>query len=146
MREFIERVEARGGMVKSIEDGYLHDLIYERAYELETQMASGEVTVVGVNAFTGASQDSDEALFDVEMLHHTDNSAVDRQLARLREFKARRDQAAVDSALEAVVAAAESQANVCWPLEHAVGVGATMGECMNAMAKVFGRYQEGGKF
>jgi methylmalonyl-CoA mutase N-terminal domain/subunit len=146
MREFIERVEDRGGMISSIEDGYLHNLMYERAYELEKQIANGEVTVVGVNAFTSGSRDSDDALFDVESLHEPDNSAAERQVARLRAFKDRRDDAAVVAGLADVRSAAERHTNVCWPLERAVMAGATMGECMSTMAEVFGRYQEGGQY
>jgi methylmalonyl-CoA mutase, N-terminal domain len=146
MREFIDRVDGRGGMLASIEDGYLHSLMYERAYELEKQIADGEVTVVGVNAFPSASQDTDEALFDVESLHETDHTAAERQVARLRAFRERRDDAAVSAALTEVREAARKHANVCWPLERAVTVGATMGECMGTMLEVFGRYQEGGKF
>jgi methylmalonyl-CoA mutase, N-terminal domain len=146
MREFIERVESRGGMITSIEDGYLQNLMYDRAYDLEKQIANGEVTVVGVNAFKSESPDTDEALFDVESLHDADNSPAERQVARLRAFKQRRDGTAVAAALADVRAAAESHANVCWPLERAVTAGATMGECMGTMAEIFGRYQEGGHF
>jgi methylmalonyl-CoA mutase N-terminal domain/subunit len=146
MRAFIDDVDRRGGVVASIEDGYLHDLMYERAYRLEKDIASGDVVVVGVNAFTAGTQESDDALFDVDVLHETDDTAARRQFTRLSEFKARRDGAAVAAALAEVRAAAGQGSNVCWPLERAVTTGATMGECMGVLANVFGRYQEGGKF
>lgn len=145
MRAFMATVEGRGGMVKSIEDGYLQGLIYERAYKLENEIANGEVTVVGVNAFARSEQDSDDALFDVEFLHDADDTIARRQVERLYDVRAHRDDSTVRATLTEVRAAAASHANVCWPLEKAVTAGATMGECMSSMAEVFGRYQEGGR-
>jgi methylmalonyl-CoA mutase N-terminal domain/subunit len=62
----------------------------------------------------------------------------EEQVARVRALRARRDNAAVATALEAVRAAARSGANLVPPCLAAVKVYATHGELCDAMRDVFG--------
>jgi len=65
-----------------------------------------------------------------------------RQIKNLQQIKVDRNQAAVDESLVALSRAAETDANLMLPLINSVKTRATVGEIMNTMAEVFGRYQE----
>ncbi len=144
MRQFIEEIDEHGGVVRAVEDGWLISVLYDRAYELEKGIASGEIPVVGVNAFVREGSGEADA-FEVAHLHETDDAIARRQVEALQAHRARRDSGAVSTALADVSAAAREERNVCWPLETAVTAGATVGECVRVLADVFGRYQEGGR-
>ncbi|MDT7574171.1 MAG: methylmalonyl-CoA mutase, N-terminal domain [Pseudonocardiales bacterium] len=143
LRDFMATIDERGGVVAAVEDGWIKTLIYDRAYELEKGMANGEIPVVGVNAF--AREDTEGDVFEAGDLHHSDDAIARRQIDRLVAVKATRDPAVVSAALRSVRESAERGTNVCWPIEEAVTVGATLGECMGALGEVYGRYVEGGR-
>jgi methylmalonyl-CoA mutase N-terminal domain/subunit len=65
------------------------------------------------------------------------------QLARLKEFKANRDQGAVATSLERVREAARGTENLLIPMKEALRAHATLGEVSDALRDVFGTYQPG---
>jgi methylmalonyl-CoA mutase N-terminal domain/subunit len=71
-----------------------------------------------------------------------DPAVRERQIARLRALRARRDNAAVAAALAALEQAAAGTANTIPPILHAVEVGATLGEIADALRRVFGEARE----
>ena len=71
-----------------------------------------------------------------------DPATRDRQLERLEEVKAERDDAAVEDALDAVSAAIENDDNVMPSIIEAVKAYATMGEIMAVFEDHYGAYQE----
>ena len=144
MRAFIEEIEQHGGIVQAVEDGWIAALLYDRAYEQEKGIASGEIPVVGVNAFVRDGTTEQDS-FEVADLHETDDAIARRQVERLTAHKAARNATAVTESLAAITSAAQEKRNVCWALEAAVTAGATVGECMDALGTVFGRYREGGR-
>ena len=79
--EIMDDLERRGGMVKAVEEGYLHRLISEEAFRVQTAIASGERTVVGVNRF-----ETDEDPPEVEGYEMDEKGRI-RQLERLAEVK-----------------------------------------------------------
>ena len=50
-REYVDKIEALGGMPKAIERGFVQQEIQNAAYEYQQQVDRGETTVVGVNRF-----------------------------------------------------------------------------------------------
>jgi methylmalonyl-CoA mutase N-terminal domain/subunit len=64
-------------------------------------------------------------------------------LARLKAFKANRDQAKVQELLEAVRTAARGTENLLYPMKEALRAHATLGEVSDALRDVFGTYQPG---
>jgi methylmalonyl-CoA mutase N-terminal domain/subunit len=66
----------------------------------------------------------------------------ERQVARLRAFRAGRDGTATKQALEAVRTAAKGKENLMLPILAAVKAQATLGEISDAMRDVFGEYRE----
>ena len=73
---------------------------------------------------------------------HVDPALEERQVARLRAFRARRKAAAAKGALDAVRAAAKGKENLMPPILAAVKAEATLGEISDALREVFGEYRE----
>jgi len=131
----IEEVEQLGGMTRAIESGIPKLRIEEAAAEKQARIDSGDEVIVGVNRFVTA-QPSDLTLLEVN------NAQVrEEQVNRLTELKARRDNAAVTSALEQLSqCAATGKGNLLALAVHAARVRATLGEISVALEKSFGRY------
>ena len=132
----IEEVDAMGGMTKAVDSGWAKLKIEAAAAEKQARIDSGKDVIVGVNKYKLAKEDPIEIL-DV------DNVKVrDAQIARLQQIKAKRDNAAVAAALDALTAAAESgQGNLLDLSIQAIRLRATVGEVSDALEKVFGRHR-----
>jgi methylmalonyl-CoA mutase N-terminal domain/subunit len=125
------------GVFEGIDNSYFQKEIAEAAYELEKKINSGRRVVVGVNRFT---EGSDEVLDDILRIGP---EVEERQMKRLEQVKAERDGEAVEAALAKVAAdAAQPDVNVMPSLLGAVRTYATVGEIVNALAGVYGRWQE----
>ncbi len=134
--EYIEKIDAMGGMVKAIEAGYVQREINESAYRYQLAVESGEEVVVGVNKFQM------EEDVPMENILKVDPEVEERQKERLRRLKEKRDNDKVKEALERVKRAAESGENIMPPIIEAVRVYATVGEISDALREVFGEYTE----
>ena len=99
--------------------------------------------VVGVNRYRDPSVDDADAPFD---LHSVDAHVEARQIERVRQVRACRDQAKVDAALRELQEAARCDDalthNLLPPTIEAVRARATGGEVVNALREVYGRYVE----
>ena len=71
-----------------------------------------------------------------------DPKSEDEQVGRLKEFKASRDQAAVDAALADLRATAQGTGNLLHPIRAALKARASIGEVCNVMRDEFGEYSE----
>ncbi|WP_437299759.1 methylmalonyl-CoA mutase [Sorangium sp. So ce426] len=134
--QFIQEVESLGGMVKAIENGLPKLRIEEAAARKQARIDAGRDIIVGVNAFR-LEREAPIALREV------DNTAVrESQLARLREVKAARAEAAVGESLAALTRAAETgEGNLLALAVDAARRRATLGEISGALERVFGRYE-----
>ena len=132
-KEIIAEVEELGGMAKAIESGMPKLRIEEASAKKQARIDQGKDVIVGVNKY----QIEEEPLEDVREVPST---VRDEQIALLKEIKAKRNEPAVQKALEAITHCAEADGNlleVCLP---AVRERATVGEITSAIEKVFGRY------
>ena len=134
--KLIQEVEDEGGMTQAIEKGIPKLRIEEVAARRQARIDTGEDTIVGVNRFR---LDKEEPIETLEV----DNQAVRRkQIERLEKVRADRNEAAVQSALEAVRKCAESgEGNLLARAVDAARERATLGEISAAMEDVFGRHQ-----
>ncbi|WP_437916177.1 methylmalonyl-CoA mutase [Sorangium sp. So ce302] len=134
--QFIQEVESLGGMVKAIENGLPKLRIEEAAARKQARIDAGRDIIVGVNAYR-LEREAPIALREV------DNTAVrENQLARLREVKAARAEAAVRESLAALTRAAETgEGNLLSLAVDAARRRATLGEISDALERVFGRYE-----
>ncbi|MGH9396177.1 MAG: acyl-CoA mutase large subunit family protein [Terriglobia bacterium] len=132
---YLERIEAMGGVLRAIENGYIQREIQQAAYEFQKSVEAGESVVVGVNRYTTGGAPAPATL--------RINPGTEReQVARLRSLRARRNASHVNAALAAVESAARDGHNLMPFILNAVKAYATVGEISTAMRNVFGEYNE----
>ena len=132
---YFAQIDAMGGMVEAIERGFPQREIAESAYRFQQAVERKEQIIVGVNDFV---QDDAPPI----SILYVDESAGEKQLAKLERVKRRRDTSAVAGALDRLRAAARSTENVMVPMLDAVRAYATVGEMCDALRDVWGEYEE----
>ena len=132
-RELMGRVEALGGAVKAIEQGFQKTEIERSAYAVALGIDSGERVVVGLNRYR---TDSEERYVPLRV----DPGIEADQRERIAALRAGRDNAAVDKALQELTAAAQGTDNVLPPMREALRALATVGEVCGALREVWGVY------
>ena len=133
--EYLDKIDALGGMLKAIERGYVQQEIQNAAYEYQQKVDRTEAVVVGVNRFTVEEEGAVPIL-------HIDPALEPRQVERLRARRLRRDKKAWEAALKRIEDAARSGDNLMPHIIGAVEAYATVGEISDTMRKVFGEYKE----
>ena len=132
--DYIEKIDAMGGMVAAIERGYPQREIAEASYRYQVAVDKKEKIIVGVNDFVAQEKPLDTL--------HIDETVAHRQAERLSKLRAERSKADVDRRLNAIRKAAEGKDNLMPFLFDAVKAYATVGEICDAMRDVFGTYEE----
>ena len=132
-RQHIDKIDARGGTIMAIEAGYQQSEIQEAAYLWQTQVDSGERTIVGVNRFTMQEDTQPELL-------RVDPALQARQVEQLNILRAERDTQASDGALERLSNAARTETNLMPLIIDCVEQLCTLGEISDALRQVFGTY------
>jgi methylmalonyl-CoA mutase N-terminal domain/subunit len=133
--EYFDRIDALGGMVAAIEQGFPQREIAESAYRFQQAVESGGQRIVGVNEQIAADEPPVEILY-------IDDTATERQVARLDEVRKRRDADGVARALDHLRRAAEGADNLMPPILDAVRAYATVGEMCDALRDVWGEWEE----
>ena len=134
--EYIEKIDAFGGMVEAIEAGFPQREIWDASYQFQRSVDSGEKLVVGVNSFKLENEKPHDILY-------IDESVTAQQLQILNDVRARRDGRAVEDSLQRLrEAAADADANTMPFIIECVRAYATVGEISDALRDVFGTYQE----
>ncbi len=132
--KYIERIDAMGGSVAAIEQGFIQDEIATSAYHYQQHIEDGKKVIVGVNKF----QTSEEPQIN---LFRIDDSIRQDQIDRLNKLKASRNNEAVINCLIEIKAAAKGEQNLMPLIISAVEQYATLGEIADAMREVFGEYR-----
>ncbi len=132
--DLIERIDSLGGAVAGIESGFQQREIENAAYEYARAVGSGDAVIVGVNRFQIDETGGHDVL-------RVDSRIESEQVDRLRRLRDRRDENAVQAALEAVRQTAAGDENLLPPMREALRFGATVGEVSGALVDVFGRYR-----
>jgi methylmalonyl-CoA mutase N-terminal domain/subunit len=133
--DYLNKIDALGGMLKAIDRGFVQQEIQNAAYEYQRAVDAGEATVVGVNRF---AQEQEKAI----PIQRIDEALERNQVERLRALRAKRNAEAWDRAITGIKDAARSGENVMPKIFDAVESYATVGEISDAMRSVFGEYQE----
>ncbi len=133
----IKQIDAKGGMVSAIEQGYVQKQIEESANRFGQSIETGDRVIVGVNKF----QTKDDAKCD---LFEVPDATQQRQIDKVKNVKASRDADKVHAALEKVAETARGTGNLMPPILEAVKAYATVGEICSVLAGVFGEYSESG--
>jgi len=142
--EYFEKLDARGGMVRAIEQGFPQKEIAEASYTYQRAVETKEKIIVGVNDYV-VDELPQEILYIDESVRHA-------QTEKLRKLRAERSNEAVQRALNNLCRAAESEPdaaaegisaeNTMPYLLDCVRSYATVGEIAGALKNVFGAYQE----
>jgi methylmalonyl-CoA mutase, N-terminal domain len=131
--DLMDVIEAKGGAVAAIEEGFQKSEIERAAYAVNQQIDSGERTVVGLNRYRLDEEDDYEPL-------RVDPRIEADQRDRLATLRAGRDSGAVDRALDQLRTAATGADNALLPMRTALAARATVGEVCHALRDVWGTY------
>jgi methylmalonyl-CoA mutase N-terminal domain/subunit len=133
---YIEKIDAMGGVLVAIEQGYIQQEIADAAYRYQQAVEKGERIVVGVNAY----QIAEEARRLKRLV--VDPAVEARQRERLAALRARRDAERVSAMLARVEAAARAPDQMLMPLFiAAVEADCTLGEICGVLRRVWGEYR-----
>jgi methylmalonyl-CoA mutase N-terminal domain/subunit len=133
--EYFRTIDAMGGMVDAIERGYPQREIAESAYRFQQAVEARERIIVGVNDFVTEDEPPVGILY-------IDESAGEKQLAKLDALRSRRNTVQVRRALDALRTAAAGTDNTMPLLLDAVRAYATIGEMCDALRDVWGEFIE----
>ena len=134
-RDYIDKIDAMGGMLSAIESGYVQREIQEAAYDYQRAVEMRDAIVVGVNQFQSDAP-------NVIPILKIDDPIEREQVERLRAVRAKRDAAKCDSAITSLREAATGAENLLPPILDCVESYATVGEISNTLRAVWGEYQE----
>ncbi len=139
-RAEMDRVQALGGAIAAVESGYMKQALVSSHSTRRSRIEAGEDIVVGVNRFETTAPSPLTADLDAA-IQAADPEAERSAIAGLEAWRAERDQAEVDRALEALATAAKSDANLMEPTLVAARAGATTGEWAGTLREVFGEFR-----
>jgi methylmalonyl-CoA mutase N-terminal domain/subunit len=133
--EYINKIDAMGGVIAAIEAGYIQTEIQNSSYQFSKEMEKGERIIVGMNKF------------QVKENEHLDLLKIDiriqeDQIKFLNKIKSERDNSKVNQKLAALKIAALSENNLMPYILDAVKSYASVGEICNTMRAVYGEYKE----
>jgi methylmalonyl-CoA mutase N-terminal domain/subunit len=130
---YIDKIDAMGGSVNAIENGYIQNEIGDAAYQYQVEIEAGTRVIVGVNKFT----QEQEGINDVFTI---DESIRTIQTDKLNKLKSERDNVAVEKALSNLKIAATGTENLMPYILVAVEAYASLGEIADVLRSVFGEY------
>ena len=134
-QSYFDRIDARGGMVAAIEEGFPQREIAESAYRFQREVEAGERTIVGVNRFADGTRPGLDTLY-------VGDETAEAQCAALAQLRQTRDATVVEGALDSLREAALGTENLMPFLLDAVRAYSTVGEMCDALRDVWGEYQE----
>jgi methylmalonyl-CoA mutase, N-terminal domain len=133
--DYLEKIDAMGGMLRAIESGYVQREIQEAAYKYQKAVETGDAIVVGVNRF----QIEEES--DIPRLR-VDSAIEQAQVERVRALRARRNAERAETALVRLEEAARSTENLLPLILECVESLVTVGEISHRLRQVWGEYHE----
>jgi methylmalonyl-CoA mutase N-terminal domain/subunit len=133
--DYFKRIDELGGVLPAIETGFFQQEIADASYRHQTEVDTGERTIVGVNRYV--SEDP-PAIPILEM----DPEGYERQINRLERLRAERDNEQMQSSLDALRDACANDKNVMPYLVDCAKAYATLGEITDVMREAFGIYRE----
>jgi len=133
----LEEIDALGGTLKLIKEGWFQRHIADFAYETALRKQSGEKPVIGVNRLR------DEMPDPAIHTHPYDLTTATRQIARTQRVRRERDPVKFNALLEQLVTVARDSTRNIMPITiELVRAGATMGDIIETLKTVWGTYRE----
>ncbi len=132
--KLIERIDAMGGAVEAIEQGFMQNEIARSAYTYQQHIESGEKIIVGVNKFV-AKESAKPSIFKI------DPSVQQNQMAKIAKLKAERNSDTVKNLLNELAAKAKTGDNLMPTVISCVEAYCTLGEISDVLRHEFGEYK-----
>ncbi len=132
---YFAKVDELGGMVEAIKQSYPQREIADAAFTYQQEVDSGQRIVVGVNGYTEGGEGQIETL-------RIDPALERKQIGRLQTVRAGRDTAVLESTLMELREIAAGGGNLMYPLIDCARAGASEGEIVESLQRVFGTYTE----
>jgi methylmalonyl-CoA mutase, N-terminal domain len=132
--KLMEKIDAMGGSVSAIEQGFIQNEIARSAYEYQQQVETGEKIIVGVNKFQ-VKEENKVPLFKI------DDSIRITQAEKLAKLRNQRNPGKCDQVLQALNDKAVSGENIMPTVVEAVENKCTLGEIADTLREVFGEYK-----
>jgi methylmalonyl-CoA mutase N-terminal domain/subunit len=132
---YLERIDAMGGMLRAIESGYVQKEIQESAYRYQRAIETEEAIVVGLNRFQSEEGSKVPTL-------RIDPAIEKQQIERVKAVRAQRNPEAAETALRKLDHAARGSENLVPKILDCVEAYATVGEISNRLREVWGEYKE----
>ena len=134
IEEYIKKIDAMGGTLAAIEQGYIQKEIQDSAYRFQKEIETGERVYVGINKYT-MEEPEPANLLKVDM------KVGEIEAAKLKKLRAERNQARWKAALQRLREVSQSEENVMPAVIDAVKARATIGEICDVWREVFGEYR-----
>jgi methylmalonyl-CoA mutase N-terminal domain/subunit len=134
-RALITRIDAAGGTLAAIENGWIQRQVQDAAYQAQQRIDAAEDVIVGVNRFQTDEPTSIE-------LHRIDPEGERRQAEAVRALRARRDAGRWQNSIDTLERAARDGGNLVPAVLSAVESDATLGEIADALRRVFGEHRD----
>ena len=132
--ELIAKIDAMGGSVSAIENGFMQDEIAKSAYAYQRNIENGEKIIVGVNKFQVKETNTIPGF-------KIDDSIRTLQSDKLETLKNKRNKQIVATLLEKIEATAKTTENLMPIVVEAVENYCTLGEISDALRHVYGEYK-----
>jgi methylmalonyl-CoA mutase, N-terminal domain len=136
---YINKIDAQGGVLRSIDSGFIQSEIQKAAYEFQRQVETKQQIVVGVNDFIAPDSNNPERTIPTLRI---DPEIERAQIQRLQSLRAKRDNTKTQSALAELKRRAATTENLLPAILTAVESCATVGEISDTLRQIFGEYQE----
>ena len=132
--QLIQKIDAMGGSISAIEQGFMQNEIARSAYEHQRSVESGEKIIVGVNKFQSEVNETIPRL-------KVDDHIRQVQVEKLQKFRNNRNHGKCDSILQLLNDKASSGENIMPTVIEAVENSCTLGEIADTLREVFGEYK-----
>lgn len=134
--DYFRRIEAIGGVLPAIEHGFFQQEIGDASYQHQIQFDRNERVMVGVNQYVEEGEKINIPILAMAQ------DGYQKQITRLQQLRAERDDQAVQQALQALSNAIANDENVMPYLVDAAKAYVTLGEMTDVMRQAFGIYHE----
>ena len=138
--EYFSEIEALGGVVPAIEQGFFQREIAKSASDYQNKVDEGKRIVVGINKFVKDNEEIDIPILEIG------SEAGQDQLKKLSELKKDRNNKNVEDAISKIRKACKEETNLMYPIIDAAKKYVTLGEIVHALKGEFGEWQESAVF
>ena len=131
--ELLEKIEQMGGVVRAVENGWVHKEISDAAYEYQRGIESGKMPVVGLNCHQVAEEKLPMDLFEVP-------ETLRIQEEKLEKIKKERNPDQTRRALDEIVDCCREDGNLMEVIVDSVKSYVTVGEISRALKDCYGTW------